>query len=56
MNEELISRLIKVRKSLNLNQTEFAKEIGVAPSSVSDMERRSSTYYRKNNNCNMLQI
>lgn len=54
MDSELISRLIKVRKSLNLKQTEFAKEIGLAPSSISDIERRSSTNYTTYNYCHLL--
>ena len=33
------SRIKEVRISLNLTQTEFARELGIAPSSVSDIER-----------------
>lgn len=34
MNE----RIIELRKSLNLSQTDFGKQIGISPSSVSDIE------------------
>lgn len=33
------TRIKELRKILNLKQTEFAKAIGIAPSSVSDIER-----------------
>lgn len=42
------SRIIEIRKALNLSQTEFAQKIGMKQTSLSDIERGQNKLTEKN--------
>ena len=45
---DINARIKKLRKILNLNQTEFGNKIGLAPSSLSDIENNKCEVNKRN--------
>lgn len=45
---EINTRIKYLRKTLNLNQTEFGNKIGLAPSSLSDIENNKCLVNKRN--------